>query len=60
MCDVGMVRVHVVYVMCMSRVVVCVYEEVCGYDVGVACVHKGCWVCVICGGEGMRYGMRVV
>lgn len=55
-----MVRVRVVYVMCMSRVVVCVCEEVCGYDVGVACVHKGCWVCVIRGGEGMWYGMRVV
>lgn len=38
--DVGMVRVRVVYVMCMSRVVVCICGEVCGYDVGAACVHK--------------------
>lgn len=49
-CDVGMVRVHVMYVMCMSHVVVCVREEVYGYDVGVAYVHKGelgvCGICV--------------
>lgn len=46
-CDVGMVRVHVMDVMCMSCVVVCVLKRCVDMMwVWLMCI-RGSWVCVV-------------